>query len=208
MILKEAFRYQNYLGTLINSAISYLSYADNVTIKTQEHLRNKVNSDAENETVIIPKKIDLEFTPNQIIDFLLNVLSEKELLSMAIDDAKLKTEINMDSSISINKQKQSVAEVLSRIVSIKANEKTVRGSGYKFNLEGNQVNYAYEINEITQIDFDRNKVKSVIKKLRNESDEVSTKLDKLQVEINVVYSPIYDLQDSFEDALDIFVNKK
>jgi hypothetical protein len=204
MVLKEAFRYQNYLGTLINNATSYLSNIDNVTKKKQEHLRNKSNPDAEDETMDVPKKSELEYTPNQIIDFMVNVLSEKEKLSNAIDIAKATAKINIDSSIANNKQKQNITYTLSRIADLKANEKITRGTGYRFNQEGNQVPYYYDVKEITTIDFDRNKVKAIIKKLRGESDDTSNTLDKLQVEIDVEYSPVYDLNDSFEDCLDIF----
>jgi hypothetical protein len=207
MVLKEAFRYQNYLGTLINNASSYLSSTDNVTTKKQEHLRSKVNNEAEDETIEVPKRSDLEYTPNQVIDFLIDVLSEKEKLSDAIDKAKNTSIINIDSSIAINKQKQNVATILSRIADLKSNEKITRGSGYKFNQEGNQIAYYYDVKEVTAIDFDRNKVKGIIKKLRGESDSTSNTLDKLQVEIDVQYSPVYDLNDSFEDALYIFASK-
>lgn len=207
MVLKEAFRYQNYLGTLIDGAISYLSSTDNVTKKKQEHFRSKVNAEAEDEIVEVPKKSDLEYTPNQIIEFLTDVLSEKEILSRAIDVAKSTATINIDSSIAINKQKQAVAAVLSRIADLKANEKFTKGSAYKFNQEGNQVPYYYDIKEITTIDFDRKKVKAIIKKLLKESDDTSNMLDKLQVEVDVDYSPTYDINDSFEDALYTFTNK-
>lgn len=207
MVLKEAFRYQNYLGNLINSASSYLGSTENVTKKKQEHLRSKVNAEAVDETIEVPKKSDLEYAPNQIIDFLVKVLTEKEKLSNAIDTAKNSATLNIDSSIAINKQKQNIATVLSRIADLKPNERISKGSGYKFNQEGNQVPYYYDVKEITTIDFDRNKVKAIIKKLRGESDETSNLLDKLQVEIDVNYSPIWDINDSFEDALSTFVTK-
>lgn len=207
MVLKEAFRYQNYLGTLINNASLYLSSIDNVTTKKQEHFRSKVNPESEDETIEVPKRSELEFTPNQIIDFLVNVLDEKEKLTKAIDAAKNTAKVNIDSAVAINKQKQNIFTILSRISDLKANDKITKGTGYRFNQEGNQVAYYYDVKEITTIDFDRNKVKGIIKKLRKEADETSNTLDKLQVEIEVAYSPIYDLNDSFEDALNTFTGE-
>jgi hypothetical protein len=204
MVLKEAFRYQNYLGSLIDSARSYLNYTDNVTSKKQEHYRKKSNPEANDEVIEVPKRSELEYTPNQIVDFLINILSEKEKLSIAIDSAKNTAQINIDSSIAMNKQKRTVINSLTTIANLKANERVTKGSDYKFNQEGNQVPYYYDIKEVTTIDFDRNKVKAIIKKLRNETDDISNTIDKLQVEIEVEYSPIYDLNDSFEDALEIF----
>lgn len=207
MILKEAFRYQNYLSRLIGEAIDYLTTTSNVVITKQEHLKSKSNSDAEDEVVIVDKCSDIEYDPNQVIDFLLDVLNEKETLSDAINKAKLNTEINIDSSIAINKEKQRIASIFDRLAKTKSGERIRNDSDYKFNAEGNQVSYYYEVKETTTIDFDRNKVKGIVKRLRRESDNTSNELDRVQVTLDVDYSPTYEINDSFEDALEIFVNK-
>ena len=207
MILKEAFRYQNYLSRLIDEAIDYLTTTSNVTITKQEHLKSKSNSDAEDEVVIVDKCSDIEYKPNQVIDFLLDVLNEKEKLSDAINKAKLNTEINIDSSIAINKEKQRIISIFDRLSKIKSGERIRNDSDYKFNAEGNQVSYYYEVKETTTIDFDRNKVKGIVKRLRRESDNTSNELDRVQVTLEVDYSPTYEINDDFEDSLEIFVNK-
>ena len=207
MILKEAFRYQNYLSRLIDEAIDYLTTTSNVTITKQEHLKSKSNSDAEDEVVIVDKCSDIEYKPNQVIDFLLDVLNEKEKLSDAINKAKLNTEINIDSSIAINKEKQRIISIFDRLSKIKSGERIRNDSDYKFNAEGNQVSYYYEVKETTTIDFDRNKVKGIVKRLRRESDNISNELDRVQVTLDVDYSPTYEINDDFEDSLEIFVNK-
>ena len=207
MILKEAFRYQNYLSRLIDEAIDYLTTTSNVTITKQEHLKSKSNSDAEDEVVIVDKCSDIEYKPNQVIDFLLDVLNEKEKLSDAINKAKLNTEINIDSSIAINKEKQRIISIFDRLSKIRSGERIRNDSDYKFNAEGNQVSYYYEVKETTTIDFDRNKVKGIVKRLRRESDNISNELDRVQVTLDVDYSPTYEINDDFEDSLEIFVNK-
>lgn len=207
MILKEAFRYQNYLSRLIDEAIDYLTTTSNVTITKQEHLKSKSNSDAEDEVIIVDKYSDIEYEPNQVIDFLLDVLNEKEKLSDAINRAKLNTEINIDSSIAINKEKQRITSIFDKLSKIKSGERLRSGSDYKFNAEGNQVSYYYEVKETTTIDFDRNKVKGIVKRLRRESDNTSNELDIIQVTLEVDYSPTYAIDDDFEDSLEIFVNK-
>lgn len=207
MILKEAFRYQNYLSRLIGEAIDYLTTTSNVIITKQEHLKSKSNSDAEDEVVIADKYSDIEYEPNQVIDFLLDVLNEKEKLSDAINKAKLNTEINIDSSIAINKEKQRIASIFDRLAKTKSGERIRNDSDYKFNAEGNQVSYYYEVKETTTIDFDRNKVKGIVKRLRRESDNTSNELDRVQVTLDVDYSPTYEINDDFEDSLEIFVNK-
>ena len=207
MILKEAFRYQNYLSRLIGEAIDYLTTTSNVVITKQEHLKSKSNADAEDEVVIADKYSDIEYKPNQVIDFLLDVLNEKEKLSDAINKAKLNTEINIDSSIAINKEKQRITSIFDRLSKTKSGEKIRNDSDYKFNAEGNQVSYYYEVKETTTIDFDRNKVKGIVKRLRRESDNTSNELDRVQVTLEVDYSPTYEINDDFEDSLEIFVNK-
>lgn len=208
MILKEAFRYQNYLTSLINYALDYLSCDCNMMSIKQEHMRKKINPSAENETIDILKNSTLEYTPNQVIDFLMEVLSEKEKLTKAIDAAKNKSESNMDSAMAMNKVKQNIVNILDGVARKKSSERLTKGTDYKFNAEGNQITYIYEVKEITTIDFDRNKVKGIIKKLNKETDEVSYKRDRLDVELEVNYSPSYDVNDTFEDAIDTFVNSE
>lgn len=208
MVLKEAFRTQNYLENLINRGLMFLTSTDNVTTKKQEHMRKKVNADAEDETIEVPKSTVFEndkITPNVVVDFVMDVMAEKEKLTYAITVAKAKAEIDIDSSIALNKTRQGIAGILNTMANIKASERITTGRDYKFNNDGDQVLYAYNINEVTTIDFDRNKVKTLVKKLNRESDEVSTKLDALNVTVNVNYTPKYEIGDSFEDCLNVFL---
>lgn len=208
MVLKEAFRTQNYLEGLVSEGLNFLMRTDNVTTKKQEHMRKKVNTDADDEVIELPKSVEFEneaITPNVVIDFVMDVLTEKEKLTSAIVAAKAKAEIDIDSSIALNKSRQHIAAILHVMCNIKSSEKQIIGRDYKFNVDGVQVPYQYNINEITTIDFDRNKVKGLVKKLSRESDEVSTKLDALNVTVNVDYMPKYEIGDSFEDCLNTFL---
>ena len=83
----------------------------------------------------------------------------------------------------------------------------VKAYGYKFNTVGDQVQYTYDVKEVTTIDFDRNKVKGLGKRLIEEADKVSAQVDKLMVELNVEYSPEFSVNDSFEDAVTQFLGK-
>lgn len=207
MVLKEAFRMQNYLDSLLSTAKSYLM-TDNVVSKKQEHLRTKSNADAENETVEVPKSIIFEnenITPITVIDLVMDILTEKEKLTDAITIAKASTEINIDSSISLNKTRQQISDVLTVLSNKKASEKVISGKAYKFNADGEQVPYYYDINEVTTIDYDRNKVKAIVKKLTKDCDNVSAKIDIINVTTEVDYVPKYEIGDSFEDCLNKLV---
>lgn len=201
MNLKESYRYANYLDNLLDNAYSYLRNKGFITTTKQNHLRSKANSDAQDEVVDVQKPYDVEFTPNNVIDFIVKVIDEKEGLSNAIALAKSNTEINIDNAVAMNKKKQGFVNALNGFVNIKPSVKTTQGSGYKFNAEGNQTRYYYDIEETTTIDFDRNDVKALIKKYNKICDEVSAKLDEIEITTVVEFTPKWDINDTFEDIV-------
>ena len=123
----------------------------------------------------------------------------------AISAAKKSCSIDIDAEVANNRIRQNVATTLSRMGNMKPSERMTKAYAYKFNAEGNQVQYAYEVKEVTTIDFDRNKVKAISKKLIQCADEVSTAIDKAMVELAVDYTPNYSVNDSFEDAIEQFL---
>lgn len=203
MVLKEAYRYQKFLAGLIQSAEYYLYKKDFVTTVEQYHERKKSNPDAENETVQKenPTKSSVDFSVNDLLRFIPELLEEKENLSIAINKAKNTTEIDIDASLSMNKQKQEFIRVLNDMNSKKSCEKTITGKGYKFNVNNEQVPYIYDVVEKTTIDFDRNTVKALIKKYSKETDHVSTILDRIVLTTQVDFDPKYDINDTLEELL-------
>ena len=201
MNLKESYRYANYLDSLLRRAYTYLDNTGFVTTTVEEHLRSKSNPDVDDETIEVQKPYDVEFTPNQVIDFVVKVLDEKEKLSDAIAKAKSTTEINIDNAVAMNKKKQQFVNVLNTIADIKPSEKIVNGTGYKFNQEGNQVKYFYSIKQITSIDFDRKNIRNLIKKYAKETDDISTKLDLIEITTQVDIEPRFDVNDKFEELV-------
>ena len=203
MVLKEAYRYQKFLSQMIQSAEYYLYKKDFVTTVEQYHERKKSNPDAENETVQKenPTKSSVDFSVNDLLRFIPELLEEKENLSIAINKAKNTTEIDIDASLSMNKQKQEFIRVLNDMNSKKSCEKTIAGKGYKFNVNNEQVPYIYDVVEKTTIDFDRNTVKALIKKYSKETDHVSTMLDRIVLTTQVDFDPKYDVNDTLEELL-------
>lgn len=201
MNLKESYRYANYIDSLLSTAYSYLRNKGFITTTKQNHLRSKANSDAQDEVIDIKKPYDVEFTPNNIIDFIVKVIDEKEGLSNAIASAKANTEINIDNAIAMNKKKQGFVSVLNGMVGIKASEKQTTGKDYKFDVNGEQKPYTYNVTEITSIDFDRDSVKGLIKKYNKVCDEVSAKLDEIEITTVVEFNPQFDINDTFEDLV-------
>ena len=201
MVLKEAYRYMNYLDSLLNATRVYLTDTDFITNTQQTHYRSKANQEAQDEVIQVPKPYNVTFTPMQLVDFVVKVLAEKEKLSFAIAEAKKTTDLDIDHSIAMNKKKQEFVSILNTMNGVRSTERLAKGSAYKFNQEGNQVNYFYDINEVVTIDFDRNDIKGLIKKYTKECDEVSAKLDLLLLTTEVNYTPIWDINDLLEDII-------
>ena len=201
MNLKESYRYANYLDNLLSTAYSYLRNKGFITTTKQNHLRSKANSDAQDEVIDVQKPYDVEFTPNNVVDFVVKIINEKEGLSNAIAVAKANTEINIDNAIAMNKKKQGFVSVLNGMADIKATEKQKNGSDYKFNAEGNQVAYYYTVVETTGIDFDRNDIRALAKKYLKETDEISAKLDTIEINTILDFEPKYDINSTFEELV-------
>ena len=201
MNLKESYRYANYLDRLLMTADTYLRNKGFVTTTEQNHLRSKANPDAQDEKIAVQKPYDVDFKPNDIIDFVVKVINETEKLFLSIAGAKARTEINIDNAVAMNKKKQSFVNTLNSIVSIKPSETQSMGKDYKFDINNEQKPYSYQIISKTSIDFDRNSVKGLIKKYNKECDEISSKLDEIEITTQVNFTPLFDVNDSFEDLV-------
>lgn len=205
MYLKEAFRYQNFLETLMMKTGNYLTDS-RVSMKTmQEHMRKKINPDAEDETIDANVIKVVDFSANELICFMEFICKEREDLTTAISAAKAKAPIDIDTEIANNKTRQRVAATFSAMGNMKSSERKSRGTDFKFNAEGNQVSYYYEIKEVSTIDFDRNKVKNLAKAFITKADEISTLIDKAMVEIEVDFSGAFNVNDTYEDAVNKFL---
>ena len=201
MNLKESYRYANYLDGILSTAYTYLRNKGFVTTTVEEHLRKQSNPDVENETIEVQKPFDVEFTPNDVIDFVVKVIGEKEKLSKCIAKAKDTTEINIDNAIAMNKKKQGFVSVLNGIADIKPSETKTTSKSYKFDINGEQKPYVYDVNRKTSIDFDRNDVRNLIKKYLKETDDISAKLDLIEITTQVDFVPAFDVNSKFEELV-------
>ena len=201
MILKEAFRYQNYLTSLFVQATGYLSREDFITTTTQKHIRTKVNPDAQDEDIVVPKTFTVDYKPNDLINFVVKLIDEKQKLSNAIAEAKKLLDIDIDAAMSMNKTKQDFISVLRRMASIKSSESDKEGTSYKFNNDGDQVSYRYPVKEVKTIDYDRNAVKGLISKYKKETDQISTTRDRIDIMTDVDYTPVWEVDTPLEDIL-------
>ncbi len=93
------------------------------------------------------------------------------------------------------------------MAALQCTESDEEGKDYLINTDGNQSEYHYTIHSVKTIDFDRDTLKGIIKRLQRESDEASAKIDITNVTLEVEYKPVYDTNDTFEDAYEKFIKK-
>ena len=212
MNLKEAFRFQNKLQSMMDEAQSILGSTANITKVQNTYLRKKVMPEAENETTIDAPATEYSEQITLVAEFLLHLLSEREKLSVAIFQAKagLNLPAGLDGEVSLNSKRQEVAGLFRRMAGLRSSEVLIPngGTGYRFNNEGNQVSYRCDVKRVTTINFDRNKIRKLCGDLSKKSDEVSAALDSVLVNTQVEYTVPFDVNDTFAEAFEAFAGDK
>ena len=212
MNLKEAFRFQNKLQSMMDEAQSILGSTANITKVQNTYLRKKVMTEAENETTIDAPATEYSEQITLVAEFLLHLLSEREKLSVAIFQAKagLNLPAGLDGEVSLNSKRQEVAGLFRRMAGLRSSEVLIPngGTGYRFNNEGNQVSYRCDVKRVTTINFDRNKIRKMCGDLSKKSDEVSAALDSVLVNTQVEYTVPFDVNDTFAEAFEEFAGDK
>ena len=200
MNLRESFQYMNFLDGKLEEIEWKLRDTKNVVTIKETHMKSASNPNFQDEDKTIEP--DIEFKVVQLIDFMDVIMKEKTELSMAIHEAKNKAEVNLDHAISLNKAKQKQAIILKRLIDLKTKEEERRETAYMINNEGNQVPFYYPVKRVATINYDRNKVKARYKAIKKECDEMSTLIDKIQINTEVVFDPKWDVFYTLEDMLE------
>ena len=210
MNLKDAFRYQNRLQSLITEARMILGDESNVTVQEVTLLKKKVMTEAEDETRIQEAPSEYADRINEVVGFLLWLLNEHEKLTRAIRRTKNALRLDMDGEISLNKQRQEIAATLREMTGIRSSERTVIGGGrgYRFNAEGNQVAYTCDLKKVTTINFDRKLVRNATAELERRADAVSTEIDQCAINSNVDYITPFGVNDGFDEAFEAYMAQK
>ena len=135
-----------------------------------------------------------------------DLLHEKSVLAAAIRSAKDALEIDMDSEVSLNAARQSIAHTFKHMNDLRNSEQTISngGTGYRFNAEGNQTSYRCDVKRVTTINYDRKVIRAELEKLNKASDEISTKIDLCLVTSTVDYAPPFDVNISFAEAFETY----
>ena len=208
MNLKEAFRFQNKLGALMDEAQSILSLDSNITKVENTFLRRKVFEGAENETVVDTPPTEFADRITELVSFLVYLMAQREVLCKAIHAAKNSLPIDMDSEVGLNAKRQEIARALKRMADVRNSEVVINdgGTGYRFNQEGNQVTYRCDVKRVTTINFDRKAVRNAAAELTRKADAVSSELDRCLVNSTVSYEAPFDVNDSFAEIFTTFAD--
>ena len=208
MNLKEAFRFQNKLGSLMEEAQGILSRDANITRVENTYLRKKVFDGAENETVVDTPPTEFSDRITDIVRFLVFLMEQREALSKAIRVAKNALPIDMDSEVGLNAKRQEIVRVFKHMTDVRNAEVVINGggTGYRFNQEGNQVTYRCDVKRVTTINFDRKVVRNLAAEMNRRADLISAELDRCMVNSEVAYEAPFDVNDSFSEIFDAFAD--
>ena len=182
MNLKDAFRYQNKLQAFMQEARGILRDEDNITETKTTVFRSKADPQAEDETTVTVPESEYANQINDIVGFLLCLMTQREKLAKAIRRTK--------------------ADL--------ASERLLSGGGrgYRFNTEGNQVPYVCDLKRVTTINFDRTMVRNFCAELNRRADAVSNEVDQSLVNSNVDFIVPFDVNDSFDEAFTAYLATK
>lgn len=206
MILKEAFRFQNYLNRLVSECAEVLTEQNFVNTTTQHHLKSKAVAGVEDEDIVIENEVKVPFDPDDAIEFLNFLAVYKEQLTKAISDAKrAHAELDIDGELANNSTRRTVNTLLKKLGSARLRKAKTRSTAYTFNNEGNQTSYYYDVEITTEPKYDVERAATLAKAFANNADEASTAIDKAMVEIEVDFEPMFTVNDSFEDAIKAYL---
>lgn len=203
MNLKESFRYQNFLEGMMAEAGTSLTNREHCLTVTKRHLRSKANQDAQDmdETVDVG-----EFYKNDdVLSFMLLLVGEREKLTTAIGKAKASVGFDIDAAVETNKFHQTLAARVKSMLRYSASKRIEQGRDYKFNVEGNQTQYFYDI-EVDAVEaFDRDRAKDVVRDIMSKADKASAEIDAALINTQVEYEPPFNVNDSFDDVMEEFL---
>lgn len=203
MNLKESFRYQNFLDCLMREATYSVQNRNHCLITTKKHLRSKANPDATD----IEETVDVgEFYSNDtVLKFMQWLVEERNKLSNAIGEAKTSLDFDLDAAVATNKFRQTVSvSIRSMLRDTVPAKKVEQGRDYKFNLEGNQVPYVYDVETVSEAAYDTANAKEVMRSIIAEADKVSAMIDAAMINTIVDYDPKFDVNDEFNDVMERF----
>lgn len=207
MNLKEAFRYQKFLDTLMMEASNSIQNMAHSTKVVERHLRSAANPEAL-DSVEEPAAEDFVKNDDAMLS-ISRLIFEKQKLSNAIAKAKASAGFDIDAAIETNKYRQSAANAIRNMLLLaKPGTRKTKGTDYKFDVNGTQVPYKYDIEVVSTDAFNRDHAKQMLKRLMTVSDATSSAIDGVVVNTIVEYDPPFDVNSNFEDAVAVLLEER
>lgn len=205
MNLKESFRYQNFLDMMMRAASASIQQRDHCLKVTKTHLRNKANPDASDVTETVEGEVF--FANDDVVAFMAWLVQEREKLTTAIGAAKASIGFDIDAAIETNKFRQTVNGSIKNMLRYTPTKRVEQGRDYKFNVEGNQTPYIYEIEVVSEEAYDKTGAKTLMREMISKADEVSAAIDAAMINTKVAYEPVFDVNETFDDVMADFLAK-
>ena len=203
MNLKESFRYQKFLERTMSAASAYAQNMNHCLTTTKVHLRSLSNPEAKDEVEVVDFG---EFYPTDtVLKFMEHLVQERLALSTAIGVAKATIGFDLDAAVESNKFRQMLSATARGVLCFTGSKGKAIEIDYKFNVNNEQVSYRYAV-EITKNEaYDRMATKQMMRSAIAAADDTSARIDAAMINTMVDYTPPYDVNFSFEDALEQFV---
>lgn len=204
MNLKESFRYQNFLDSMLGYAVRSISISTHCLTVTKTHLRNKANPEVSDVKEVV--EVEKFFKNDDVLAFMNLLVEEKVALTQKISEAKASiAELDLDAAIESNKFRQQVSSAIRAMLKHVPRKTIEQGRDYKFNVEGNQTPYYYDI-EVESVEaYDKDAAKGLMRDMIATADTNSTLIDAALINTKVDYEPKFDVNNSFEDAMEFFL---
>ena len=202
MRLKEAFALQNKIYSLYQQAIQLIraeTFADKKVIHmySKTHIGNDVTEELPVNVNLLAGDKRYEF--DKLIDIAQAILDDKQKLTIAIERAKVNSDTNYDALKQGNVIKQQLIDSLTALDQCKPNQCNGDDQVFGKDNEGKPAVYRYPTRTITTYNVDKTHLKSVLKRLKNEFNNVSLALDEMALSVNVDFTPKYDYDSSLEE---------
>lgn len=205
MNLKESFRYQNFLDMMMRAASASIQQRDHCLKVTKTHLRSKANPDASDVTETVEGEVF--FANDDVVAFMAWLVKEREKLTTAIGAAKASIGFDIDAAIETNKFRQTVNGSIKNMLRYTPTKRVEQGRDYKFNVEGNQTPYIYEVEVVSEEAYDKTGAKTLMREMISKADEVSAAIDAAMINTRVDYEPVFDVNETFDDVMTDFLAK-
>ena len=205
---------QKFFSDTIQQLNYILASKEYVTSVTEVHEKKVANKDVDNEVIKVEVEKHFDCKPEDLIFLIKDLISQKADLSRQIDLEKrynvIHWEVNgenmsIDAAIEYNQKTRDLLSVLKMLSDLKSNETKKSGRDFKFNINGEQVPYHYNINVKSEIDFNRNIVRDLYKKYLEEADKISNLIEKRLISTEVEFETKYNFNDSISEVIEKYL---